>query len=136
MAVNEEGKFTKLTDDTVKKLEEVFALDGTNEEACFWAGISKQTFYNWVKDNPDMKERFDSLRQRPFLKARQTVISGIDGNPEFALKYLERKKKLEFGIQQSIDVTTKGESLNNITDEQAERILKRRIASLPASSSE
>jgi hypothetical protein len=35
MAVNSQGKFTKLTDDVVKKLEEIFLLDGTVEEACF-----------------------------------------------------------------------------------------------------
>ena len=43
MAVNEEGKYTKLTTETVNKLEEVFALDGTIEEACLFAYISIKT---------------------------------------------------------------------------------------------
>ena len=103
MAVNEEGKFTKLTPETIKKLEEVFAMDGTLEEACFYAEISKQTYYNWINENPELNERFDSLRQRPFLKARQTIIKSLD-NPDMAFKYMERKKRKEFG--NNIDLTS------------------------------
>ena len=95
MAVNEEGKFTKLTPETVNKLEEVFALDGTIEEACLFADISRQTYYNWIKDNKDMEERFDILRQTPFLKARRTIEKSLD-NPQYAFEYMKRKKKNEF----------------------------------------
>ena len=95
MAVNEEGKFTKLTPETVNKLEEVFALDGTIEEACLFADISRQTYYNWIKDNKEMEERFDILRQTPFLKARRTIEKSLD-NPQYAFEYMKRKKKNEF----------------------------------------
>lgn len=95
MAVNEEGKYTKLTPETVNKLEEVFALDGTIEEACLFADISRQTYYNWIKDNKDMEERFDILRQTPFLKARRTIEKSLD-NPQYAFEYMKRKKKNEF----------------------------------------
>lgn len=88
----------KLTEETVKKLEEVFAMDGTVEEACFWAEISRQTYYNWIKEFPEMEVRFDSLRQRPFLKARQTIIKNLD-NLDGAKWYLERKKKQEFATR-------------------------------------
>ena len=91
-------KFTKLTPETVNKLEEVFALDGSVEEACFYANISRQTYYNWIKDNPEMEDRFDSLRQKPVLKARQAVVKGLD-NFDNGLRYLERKKKLEFSLR-------------------------------------
>jgi hypothetical protein len=96
----------KLTPETVKKLEEVFAIDGTVEEACFYAEISKQTYYNWIKEFPEMAERFDALRQRPFLKARQTIVKALD-DPNHAFKYLERKKKKEFGA--NVDVKFTGE---------------------------
>jgi hypothetical protein len=98
----------KLTPETVKKLEEVFAIDGTVEEACFYAEISKQTYYNWIKEFPEMAERFDALRQRPFLKARQTIVKALD-DPNHAFKYLERKKKKEFGV--NMDITTDGEKV-------------------------
>lgn len=101
MAVNEEGKYTKLTPETVNKLEEVFALDGTIEEACLFADISRQTYYNWIKDNKDMEERFDILRQSPFLKARRTIEKSLD-NPQYAFEYMKRKKKNEFSERQEM----------------------------------
>lgn len=47
------------------------------------------------------------------------IIDRIDGKPK-----------------QALDMTTNGESLNSITDEQADRILKRRAASISESISE
>jgi len=91
----ETGRPTKLTPDTVRKLEEVFAIDGTVEEACFYAEISRDTYYTWIKANPSLSDRFEALRNRPILKARQAVVKGLD-DKEFALKYLSKKKKDEF----------------------------------------
>lgn len=117
MAVNSQGKFTKLTDDIVKKLEEVFLLDGTVEEACFFAGISKQTLYNWYKDNPKMQERMDALRNEPFLKARRTIVKNLE-NPQYAFEYMKRKKKDEFS--ERAELTGKeGKDLNPTTEELA-----------------
>jgi len=115
MAVNSQGKFTKLTDDVVKKLEEIFLLDGTVEEACFFAGISKQTLYNWFKENPKMQERMDALRNEPFLKARRTIVKNLE-NPQYAFEYMKRKKKDEFS--ERAELTGKeGKDLNPTTEE-------------------
>lgn len=117
MATNSQGKFTKLTDDIVKKLEEIFLLDGTVEEACFFAGISKQTLYNWYKDNPKMQERMDALRNEPFLKARRTIVKNLE-NPQYAFEYMKRKKKDEFS--ERAELTGKeGKDLNPTTEELA-----------------
>lgn len=102
--VNEEGKFTKLTPEIVQKLEDVFAMDGTVEEAAFYAGISKQTYYNWIKEHPQMKERFDALREKPVLKARQTIIKSLE-TPEGARWYMERKKKKEFALKSEVELS-------------------------------
>jgi len=40
------------------------------------------------------------------LLARQELIKGIKGNPEMALKYLERKRKNEFSLKQEIEQNT------------------------------
>ena len=95
------GRPPKFTDEVVNKLEEVFSLDGTVGEACFYAGISRQTYYDWIKENPDLVDRFDALRENPILKARRSVVNGLI-DPEFALKYLERKRKAEFSPRQEI----------------------------------
>jgi predicted DNA-binding protein YlxM (UPF0122 family) len=95
MAINENGKYTKLTDDVVNKLEQAISLDATVDEACFYANISKQTYYNWIEKNPKMGERFDQLRQKLTLKARQVVADKIDESYSNAMDYLKRKKRKE-----------------------------------------
>lgn len=91
----EVGRPSKLTPETVKKLEEAFAIDATVEEACFYADISRQTYYEWIKQNPKLADRFEALRQRPVLTARQAVVRSLN-NPDYAFRYLERKRKDEF----------------------------------------
>jgi len=102
------GRPTKLTEETVRKLEEVFAIDGSVEEACFYADISRNTYYEWIKDNPKLNDRFTALRNRPVLKARQEVIKGLN-NYQNSMDYLKRKKRLEFG--DNVDVSTLGEKI-------------------------
>lgn len=102
-----------MTGEKVKKLEEVFALDGTVEEACFYADISKQTYYNWLEKNPELVDRFEALRQTPILKARKTVVRALS-NPNIAMSYLERKRKAEFSVRQEIEHSTPPDKQFNV----------------------
>lgn len=94
---NPEGKqkSPKLTEDTIRKLEEAFAIDASVKEACYYADISTDTYYRWIKEFPELSDKLERLREKPVLKARQTVVKSLD-NPDYAFKYLERKKKDEF----------------------------------------
>jgi hypothetical protein len=94
----------KMTPEVVKKLEDVFAMDGSVEEACFYADISKQCYYNWIDSFPELKERFDALRLKPILKARNTVIKALE-DPKYATWYLTKKKRKEFGDSLLEEVT-------------------------------
>ena len=89
------GRPTLMTEETLKKLEEVFAIGGTDKEACFYADISHQTLYTYQEKHPEFVERKEALKERPVLKARQTVIKALD-NVSDAQWYLERKAKREF----------------------------------------
>ena len=51
------------------------------------------------------------MRNRPVLLARQTVVKALV-QPEYAFKYLEKKRKREFGA--AVDVTTGGEKITGI----------------------
>lgn len=90
---------TKLDDLTVKKLEDAFKLGCSVNEACFSADISKQTYYNWIDSFPELKERFDQLKENPIFLARKSVVDGLKDNPDLALKFLERKLKNEFSLK-------------------------------------
>ena len=103
MAKHKGGRPTDMTIETVNKLEEVFSIGGTDKEACFYAGISHQTLYNYQDRHPEFVERKEALKERPVLKARQTLVKALD-TPQYALEYLKRKRKDEFGDNQKHEV--------------------------------
>lgn len=112
MAVNDNGKYTKFDDSTIKKLEEAFAMDCPVTEACLFANISTPTYYSWIKAEPELEKRFNTLREKPFLLARTTVIKGIKENYSNAMDYLKRKKRKEFG--DNVDLTSEGNELQPV----------------------
>lgn len=96
------GRPSEMSEEKVKKLEEAFALDCSVWEACFYADITKTTYYNRLEKNPQLVDRFNALREKPVLMARQSVVKSLKENPEMALKYLERKRKKEFSLRTEI----------------------------------
>lgn len=97
----EVGRPTVITPEIINKLEEVFAIGGTDNEACFYADIGKTTLYNYQQDHPEFVERKEALKERPILKARQTVVKALD-NPQQAQWFLERKVKNEFASRSEL----------------------------------
>lgn len=107
---------SEMTPEAIKKLEEAFALDCSIPEACFYADISKTTYYNWLEKDPELVDRFAALRERPVLLARTTVVWAIQKDADLALKYLERKRKNEFSTKSEVEntiVTIKEEDLED-----------------------
>jgi hypothetical protein len=102
------GRPTVMTELVIGKLESVFAIDGTVEEACAFADISEDAFYDYQKKSPKFAERIKRLRLKPILKARNTIVQKLGNNYGNAMDYLKRKRKLEFG--DNIDVTSGGKS--------------------------
>lgn len=96
MAKNLGGRPTLMDAQTIAKLEQAFSLDATILEACLFAGISDDVYYDYLKKEPKFADRVKALRSTPVLKARDAVISAFKKDPNLALKYLERKAKREF----------------------------------------
>jgi len=107
MAKDKGGRPTKMTEITVKKLEEAFALGCTDLEACLMADITKKTLYNYQDANPEFVHRKEMLKETPILAARKSVFKGFAEDSNLALKYLERKKKSEFSLrsESTVEVT-------------------------------
>ena len=125
--VNKGGRPIEFTEDVVNKLEQAFSLDCTVSEACLYADISRQTYYTYVDEKAkegskkkQLSDRFEELRQRPFLKARQTIIKSLD-QPEHAKWYMERKKKKEFAPRQETEYSG---SIEIVSKEMEEKISK------------
>jgi hypothetical protein len=67
-------------------------------EACNYAGISRDTYYRWIAEMPELSDRFELLRQKPILRARETIAANLSKDVNLAWKYLERKLPEEFGV--------------------------------------
>lgn len=91
------GRKTIVDELVVAKLEYAFSIGCPTTEACSFAGISRDTYYYFIDKYPQFADRFNDLKQKPILEARNTVVKAIKTNPELAFKYLERKRSKEFG---------------------------------------
>lgn len=93
------GRPTVMTQNVTAKLKVAFAMDVKIEAACAYAGIHKDTYYEYLKKHPEFADEVEDLRRTPYLKAVQSVIGKLD-DPEYALKYLERKHRDEYSTRQ------------------------------------
>jgi hypothetical protein len=97
---DEVGRPTVMTQDVINKLEQAFSLGASDVEACFFAGISHQTLYNYQDKNPEFIERKKALKEKLVLKARSVIASSMEsGDKQTAQWYLERRKKDEFSTK-------------------------------------
>ena len=92
----EVGRPTEKTPEVIRKIEEAAAMDCSMEEIAFFANIHRATLYRWIKDDKELYDRINELKQTPFLSARQTILKAIKDNPQYAFEYMKRKKKTEF----------------------------------------
>ena len=90
------GRPTVMTPDAIGKLEEAFALDCSDLEACLMANISVDALYDYQLKHPEFTKRKEQLKETPVLLARQTVNRHIQDSYQNGMDYLSRKKKLEF----------------------------------------
>jgi len=82
----------------VAKLKEAFAIGADVSAACCYAEVNRATFYRWCEEDKELKEKCDTLRERPILKAYQTIAKDLD-KVESAKWYLERRRKIEFSTK-------------------------------------
>lgn len=96
-------------EEVLSKLREAWALDCTDVESFFYADISEQSYYRYLKAHPELREERDRLKETPVFKARKTVIDKIGESYANAMDYLKRKRKDEFGDKQEVDLGVKPE---------------------------
>lgn len=97
------GRPTVMNQDKLRKLEYAFSIGCSVAEALGYANLAKSTFYDFCKDNPELSDRFEHLREQPVLKARQTLINKL-GRVEEAKWYLGKRRPEEFGEQSNPSV--------------------------------
>ena len=106
----------KLTPDTIKKLEEAAGARLSDKSSCSYAGISRDTFYRWLKQVPGLADRLDDLKENPIIRAKRRIVSQIDNDTNVAFRYLEKEDPEEYG--EKLKLEHSGEVKNiPITDE-------------------
>lgn len=111
------GRPSVMTQATVQKLEHAFVYDSPVEEACLYAGISKQTYYSFCKENPDFLDRIEQLRNAPYFVLRKRVIIAAEHDADLALKFLERKRPQEFSTRAQIHHTSEVSDRHSVDPE-------------------
>lgn len=96
---------TKMTTETLAKLEAWFTNSLTDEECCLYADIHPATLYRYIEKNPKFWERKEILKKKPNIQAKVNWIKKINASDYQASKeWLERKSRWEFSLKQEIDV--------------------------------
>jgi len=108
------------------KCKEVWAYDGTDAEAAFYAEVSKDSISRYLKEHDDVRELRDRLKERPILQARKTVVENLN-NPHIALRYLERKRKDEFALRQE-HTGPSGEPISREMSDEDKALVKRALS--------
>jgi hypothetical protein len=124
------GRPSKFTPEVIGKLEQAFSIGCSNEEACSYAEINADTFYEWLKLHPEFSERIKRLKEKPFLKARQTIYDSLSG-ADHAFRFMERKKKKEFGT--GVDAALEGAQVTKISVEIVNERRKETPSDIPVS---
>ena len=95
-----EGRPTKLTKELVAKLESIFKVGGTVEEASSYAGINKTTYYRWLKHNEDFATEMRAAQHYADIVAKNVIVASIveDKNVGDAKWWLEKRQFKDKGI--------------------------------------
>lgn len=87
---------TRLTDEVLKKLEDSFKVGSSISQACIYAGISQQDYFNWIKKYDRFFERMEGFRNFPFVFSKEAVFKAINSkdpniSAKYALEFLKRR---------------------------------------------
>ena len=110
------GRPTVVTPEVISKLEKAFAMGSSVTEACFYADISRQVYYQYINSHPELKDRVKRLQSNPVLRARNVIMTALsEGDVAIAKWYLERKRRIEFGPNPSFSIQQSVENTGNNT---------------------
>ena len=84
------GRKEKIDKTVLAKLEDAFTNAFSDEQACSYVGISTTTLFRYETKHPEFRKRKAMLKQRPDIKAKQTIVKNL-GNSIDAWRWLERR---------------------------------------------
>lgn len=77
---------------TAGKICEAFTNDYNITQACQYAGVSRETYYKWLKQYPAFAVNVEAAQNALGKKAKNVIASAVDGGDAATAKwYLERR---------------------------------------------
>jgi len=91
------GRPPAIKEDTVRKLEVCLASGYSITTACYFSGVSRSTYYEYLAMDKDFSDKMRMAEEASTFRARQVILQAIDsGDIKAAQWWLERKAKSEF----------------------------------------
>jgi len=103
------GRPTLMTPKTVALLLNAFSYSFTDEEACIYANISKNTLYRYIEKNPEFWHHKELLKKKPNIKAKMNWVDKLTKwDYQASKEWLERKSKDEFSLKTEVEQEVSG----------------------------
>lgn len=100
------GRPTKLTEEIVRKLEYAFQKDFNVTEACEYAGISRETYYEWQEKKKGFSDKMQFAKSNLKRKAKVNLADKIEsGDIDTTKWYLERRAREEYSLKQNLELS-------------------------------
>ena len=112
------GRPTVFDHDTVRKLEQAFAIGCTVEEACTISGVSRSAYYKKLEDDVHFMDKMERAKLFMIIQARHTVCNAIRrGDVKTSMWYFERKRKDEFSVK-TLTTVSADDQFENYSDKE------------------
>ena len=112
------GRPSKYTQEIVDRICYSLSQGNTRTTAAICAGISKETFYQYLNEFPDFSDAIKRAEEQA-VEHYVNVIHAASGQTwQAAAWYLERRRPADFSKQDKVDITTNGKDLNGMSIEE------------------
>lgn len=115
---------SKYTKKTIRKLENAREIGHTINTACKLCGISRETYYTWIENRPDFKERMDRAYGRFVDFHLNNIHESVTEEAKKVRNWqgskwlLEVGARLDFGPERTFD-------LSKLSNEQLLELIKK-----------
>lgn len=98
-------RLTKHDENIVLLLESAFNNLYNITEACRYAGISRETYYEWLRDDDIFSYRMSIAQGAPLRSSKSNIIKAVDEGDVATSKWLLERKDPEFKPKAEVSTT-------------------------------
>lgn len=113
-----------LTPELSAAIVDLLKLDLPVQKVCDAIGISKGSFYRWVKEIPGFAKEVRAAKYFATNLARKSVLEHMISDGNLALKYLERKEKDEFSTRSVVKSEPPSQELDQEEREELRKLFE------------